>query len=110
MQVGCAFAILGVLVGLFTSAVVASDVKSAKDVKGLLLVPVLYGAGGFVFGMALTCLMAPRSFLTGPVGRPWMKLIGTQNVAVARVVCLLFGLLVTAPVVGMGLLIALYIL
>ena len=105
--VGGCFAALGVVLGLLTSVVVASDAKSGKDIKGVILAPVMYGAGGFVFGMALMCLVAPRAFLTGPVGRPWMKLIGTKSVAVARIACLLFGLVVTAPLVGIGLLIAL---
>ena len=105
--VGGCFAALGVILGLITSVVMASDVKSGKDMKGVILAPVMYGAGGFVFGMAIMCLVAPRAFLTGPVGRPWMKLIGTERVLVARIVCLLFGLIVTIPLVGLGLLIAL---
>src|SRR5262245_44967974 len=72
--VGGCFAALGVMFGLITSVVVASDAKSGRDIKGVILAPVMYGAGGFVFGMALMCLVAPRAFLTGPVGRPWMKL------------------------------------
>ena len=105
--VGGCFAAVGVVLGLITSVVVASDEKSGNDLKGVILAPVMYGAGGFVFGMALMCLVAPRAFLTGPVGQPWMKLIGTESVAVARIVCLLFGLIVTVLLVGIGLLIAL---
>lgn len=104
--VGGCCAALGIVLGLLTSVIVANEVKSSKDIKVVILAPVMYGAGGFVFGMALMCLMAPRAFLTGPVGRPWMKLIGTESVAVARIACLLFGLVVTAPLVGIGLLIA----
>jgi hypothetical protein len=91
---------------LITSVVVASDVKSGNDIRGIILAPIMYGAGGFFFGMAIMCLVAPRAFLTGPVGAPWMKLIGTKNVLVARIACLLFGLVVTLPLVGIGLLIA----
>ena len=105
--VGGCFAAVGVVLGLITSAVVASDVKSGRDIRGIVLAPVTFGAGGFVFGMAVMCLVAPREFLNGPVGAPWMKLIGTKNVLAARIVCLLFGLVVTAPLVGIGLLIAL---
>ena len=36
-----------------------------------------------------------------------MEMIGTKNVVVARIVCLLFGLVVAAPVVGLGLLLLL---
>jgi hypothetical protein len=105
--VGGCFAALGVVLGLLAAAAVASDPKSGGDARGILLVPVIYGAGGFVFGMAIMCLVAPRAFLTGPVGAPWMKMIGTKDVLMARIACLLFGLVVTIPLVGMGLLIAL---
>jgi hypothetical protein len=64
---GC-FAVLGVILGLLTSVAVASDADSAKDVRGIILAPVMFGVGGFVFGMALMCLVAPRAFLTGPIG------------------------------------------
>lgn len=107
VSVGGCFAALGVVLGLFASVVGAGDVQSLKEVKGVILAPVMLGAGGFVFGMALMCLVAPRAFLTGPAGRPWMKMIGTESVAVARTACLLFGLAITAPFVGVGLVIAL---
>ena len=75
--------------------------------KGIVLVPLMYGASGFFFGMAIMCLVAPQGFLTGPVGQPWMKLIGTKSVRVARIACFLFGLVVTIPLVLIGLVIAL---
>jgi hypothetical protein len=105
--VGGCFAALGAVLGLITSVLMASEVKSGRDIRGVILAPLLYGAGGFVFGMAIMCLFAPRAFLTGPVGAPWMKLIGTRNVLVARITCLLLGLVVTLPLVGLGLLLAL---
>jgi hypothetical protein len=104
--VGGCFAALGVVVGLLTAAAAASDAKSGGDGRGIILAPVMFGAGGFVFGMAIMCLVAARAFLTGPVGAPWMKLIGTKDVLVARIACLLFGLVVTVPLAGIGLLIA----
>ena len=105
--VGGRFAALGAVFGLATSLAVAGDATSGGDIVGLVQVPVMYGAGGFVFGTSVMCLVAPQSFLASPAGRPWMKLIGTRSVAVARIACLLFGLIVTAPLVGIGLLIAL---
>jgi hypothetical protein len=57
--------------------------------------------------MALACLFAPHDFLTGPVGKRWMKLIGTKSVPVARLACGLFGLVVGAPLILSGLLSAL---
>src|SRR5262245_7673674 len=102
--VGSCFATVGVVFGLITSVVLAGGANPGDNVRGALLAPALYGVGGFVFGMAVMCLVAPRAFLTGPVGARWMKLIGTKNVLVARVACLLFGLVVTLPLVGIGLL------
>jgi hypothetical protein len=104
--VGGCFAAIGAVLGLITSAIVASDVKADHDIRSIIVVPLMYSVGGFVFGMALMCLVAPRAFLTGPVGAPWMKLIGTKSVLVARIVCFLFGLVVTIPLVGIGLLLA----
>jgi hypothetical protein len=105
--VGACFAGVGLVLGLITSVLMASAAKSGSEIKGILLTPVLYGAGGFVFGMAIMCLVAPRAFLTGPVGAPWMKLIGTRSVLAARITCLLFGLIVTLPLVAIGALLAL---
>lgn len=59
----------------------------------ILLAPLVFAAAGLVFGVSATCLFAPRSFLTGPVGQKWMKLIGTESTAVARVACLLLTML-----------------
>jgi hypothetical protein len=100
-------AFLGSLLGVIISGMMANDAKSGKDVKGIILVPLLFGAAGFMSGMAMMCLVAPRTFLTGPIGRQWMKLIGTESVVVARITCLLFGSVVTAPLVGLGVLFAL---
>ena len=45
-------------------------------------------------GAALGCLTAPSSFLCGPAGRKWMKLLGgTRNLPTHRVVCVLGALL-----------------
>jgi hypothetical protein len=72
------------------------------------MLPPAFGIAGFAFGTSLACAAAPRSFLAGPAGRPWMKLIGTKSVAVARAVCLLLALglaaLATFLVVGLLLL------
>jgi hypothetical protein len=105
--VGSCFAVVGVVLGLITSVALLSGRVAGPSLRGIVLAPVMYGVGGFVFGMALMCLVAPRAFLTGPVGQPWMKLIGTNSVPVARIACLLFGLIVAAPVVAIGLFFAL---
>jgi hypothetical protein len=86
----CCGAALGLALGLtvagwalFNGAGVASTL--------VLTVPPAFGVAGFAFGVALACMVAPRSFLEGPAGRPWMRLIGTRSVALARVVCLLLA-------------------
>lgn len=105
--VGGCFAAVGAILGLVISIVMACEAKSGKDIKRVILMPVMMGLGGFMFGMAIMCLVAPRAFLTGPVGRPWMALIGTKSVTVARVACFLAGLFVTAVAVVFVILIAL---
>ena len=44
---------------------------------------------GWIFGATLACLIAPRDFLLGPVGRRWMGFVGTSNIYVAKVVCVI---------------------
>jgi uncharacterized membrane protein YedE/YeeE len=57
------------------------------------VIPVLFTIGGILAGAALTLLFAPSDFLEGPVGRRWLKLVGTSNLLVARLICLLFAAL-----------------
>jgi hypothetical protein len=83
------FAVVGVGLGLLTSYAFARDAESGSDFRVIVLSPILFGVGGFVFGMAVTCLFTPTAFLTGPIGQPWMRLVGTRNVLVARIACLL---------------------
>jgi hypothetical protein len=44
---------------------------------------------GFWLGASLACSLSPTSFLAGPLGKKWIRHVGTRNVALARV---LFGL------------------
>src|SRR5215471_3210705 len=60
----------------------------------VLTSPLMGGIGGLIFGVAAACLLAPHEFLTGPVGRKWMTLIGTKSVVVARLVCAIIVLMV----------------
>jgi hypothetical protein len=67
--------------------------QGAKKPWGpILLVPPAFAIAGFAFGVSLACAVAPRSFLAGPAGRRWMKLIGTKSVAAARAACVLLAL------------------
>jgi hypothetical protein len=58
-----------------------------------LLRPVVFFMMGAVFGTATACTFAPGRFLRGAAGRKWMRLIGTESVAVARMVCVCFMML-----------------
>jgi len=65
-----------------------------------ILTPLLLGAAGLLFGVAIACVLAPREFLAGPMGQKWMKLIGTKSVPVARLVCLAVAVVLAAvPIV-----------
>ncbi len=101
VQVSCIFGVLGAMAGIALSI---STALNEENARGVLLGPFLFGAAGLLFGVAVACLFAPRKFLTGPMGDKWMKLIGTKNVLAARIVCLIFGLIIVAPLVGFGLL------
>ena len=87
-----AAAVCGVIMSIAgtVGAVLAKGRK--EDLKMLLVAPLLSGVAGILAGVAGACLVAPHEFLTGPVGRKWMALIGTKNVLIARIVC---GILVT---------------
>lgn len=95
-------AVLGVALGV--GLLVGGEAVGA--IQALVAFPFALATGGFTLGMALTCLFAPREFLTGPVGKPWMDRIGTKSVTAARVACALFGLVVLVPVLGVAALLA----
>lgn len=42
---------------------------------------------GFTFGLAVMVLFAPTGFLSGKVGRRWLKLAGTDSPTTARTLC-----------------------
>jgi|GEM_PF-3528022 len=98
--------VVGAVLGVVLGVVMLVGGEAVGAIKALVAFPFALAAGGFTLGMALTCLFAPREFLTGPVGKPWMERIGTKSVTVARVACALFGLIVLVPVLGFAALIA----
>lgn len=72
--------------------------EAAGKEREVDFVAMLRGAGigaaaGMLLGVALTCLIAPRDFLLGPMGRKWMELIGVEGVLAARAVCLIVVLI-----------------
>ncbi|HIJ73635.1 MAG TPA: hypothetical protein HPP83_05980 [Candidatus Hydrogenedentes bacterium] len=93
VAVSVLFGLMGAALGVYLIVVAVGEQKAQEGAGKVLLAPLAFAAGGLFFGVSLMCLLAPRSFLTGPVGQKWMKLIGTQSTAVARVACFLFTLL-----------------
>jgi hypothetical protein len=92
---GALFGVVGVLLGIPVVAELYRETGGnphGHEVLGLIAAPMATGVAGACFGVAMACLFAPRYFLEGPVGKKWMRFIGTNNVAVARIVCLLVGL------------------
>jgi len=98
--------VIGAVLGVALGVVLLVGGEPVGAIQALVMFPFALATGGFTLGMALTCLFAPREFLTGPVGKPWMERIGTKSVTVARVACALFGLVVLVPVLGVAALIA----
>jgi hypothetical protein len=87
---GAACGVLGLVpAGILMTAMSneAGGELSVHDLAALIAVPLGAVAVGFCLGVALACLFAPASFLTGPVGRKWMRFIGARSVLSARVVC-----------------------
>jgi hypothetical protein len=66
------------------------------DLKTFTAAPLILGVAGTCFGAAAACLFAPRAFLEGPLGRKWMRFIGTRSVGAARLVCLMVCVAVVA--------------
>lgn len=77
-------------IGGIIGAVMASP--NEKDVKLMLMAPLMCGIIGILEGVAIACLFAPQEFLDGPVGQKWMTLIGTKSVLGARITCVVLSL------------------
>lgn len=78
---------------------------SIQAVFGIFLVCILWPAFAFlfgcIFGATFACLMAPRDFLLGPLGRKWMGFVGTRNIYVAKMVCVIVLAGMTFVIFGM---------
>ena len=70
--------------------------------RALFSAPIVVGAIGNLAGWGLACLFAPASFLTGPLGRPYLEKLGVRSVAGARRVCAALVLVVMSPVLLVG--------
>jgi hypothetical protein len=91
--------LLFLVLGLGFSVLVFWTPKLPTLVNGLVAVFVsaMFAAAGLGFGVAVGCLQAPREFFATPAGRKWMRLVGTRNVTVLRVICVI----VTATIVAL---------
>ena len=96
------FGLLGAACGVGMILLALAENEGDGGGAEFLLAPLLFGAAGLLFGAAVACALAPRSFLTGPAGRKWMQLIGTQNVLVARIVCFLLALIIGGVPTALG--------
>jgi hypothetical protein len=52
-------------------------------------------------GVAFGCLLATEEFLASPIGELWLKLIGTKNRTMARIVCVITVLVGVTILAGM---------
>jgi hypothetical protein len=100
---GVGFGILGLLLGTGILLELARNPgcgdPANQPLGKVLVVPLLTGIVGPCFGVATACLFAPRSFLEGPLGRKWLRLIGTRKVLAARLVCFLVDLVLAGAVI-----------
>ena len=69
-----------------------------EDLRTWAAFPLVFAAMSMFFGVSVSCLFAPRAFLTSPAGRKWLRLIGTENILVARAVCLALMLIGCAAI------------
>jgi hypothetical protein len=94
----------GLAVGLlFLRSVIREDRPNTSWGAVIAIVAMVTFIGYFV-GVALGCLFAPSDFYAGPVGQRWLRLVGTQSVTAARVVCLaLIALVIGLAVAGLAL-------
>jgi hypothetical protein len=102
VTVSVIFGLMGAALGVGMIVLAVGQKAAQEDGAKILLAPLVFAATGLVFGVSVKCLFAPRSFLVGPVGQKWMKLIGTDSTVVARVVCLLFTMLLLGLIALMG--------
>jgi hypothetical protein len=98
VAVSLVFGLIGAAAGVAMIVLGASGAAPRKDGQSFLLAPFLFAAMGSVLGAASSIAFVPNSFLAGPMGQKWMRLIGTNSLLVARIVCSIFLILTLAIV------------
>jgi hypothetical protein len=101
---GMVLGLIGGILGAIASSKSPAAGNRPDDTFIVYLMPILTAAAGMLGGAAWACGLAPASFLNGPLGAKWLKLVGTRNVAVSRVISL------TVAVLGTGFCIAMMVL
>jgi hypothetical protein len=99
---GVVFAVVGLGMGILFAIKGAPMAETGRQVKKVILAPLTFGLVGGTLGVCVGCFLAPSSFLGRPAGRLWMNRIGTKNVVVARIACLLLGAIISAFLAGVG--------
>jgi hypothetical protein len=102
VRVSGVFGAIGFALGVVGLILFLTSANPGQMQIGMVLMPLVFAIPGLLFGVALSCLFAPRGFLLGPIGNRWMELIGTRNVTVARLVCCLVALVFGGAALGMG--------
>ena len=102
--IGGLFGLIGGIIGAIAMYRFHAAAQHANDAYIAFLSPILTAAAGMLAGASWACAFAPTSFLNGPLGTKWLKLIGTRNLVVSRVIALVVG------IVGTGFCIAIMIL
>ena len=95
------FGITGAIAGLGFIFVGGAEMLHDEGPR-LLLAPGLFAIGGILLGVAISCTFAPADFFRSEVGQQWMALIGTNNIALARMVCGTLALLPVLVVAAMA--------
>lgn len=94
----------GVIVDMICVPLLASESSGDSQAIGLrdlrlyAFSPLLFGAMGVLLGASAACAVAPRAFLTGPIGERWLRLAGVNSVGLARVVFITLAILLAAVV------------
>ncbi|MFO0916879.1 MAG: hypothetical protein U0872_01010 [Planctomycetaceae bacterium] len=87
------FGIIGFALGVLFLSLSAEQILKGEIRLRMLAAPLYLGAGGMVFGVPVSCLFLPTSYLSSPAGQEWLEVIGTKSILAVRIVCFIFTLI-----------------
>ena len=99
---GIVFGLLGAASGVAMIVLAAKTGRNHKEEESFLLAPLIFAVMGCLLGPAAAITFVPTRFLTSPVGQRWMRLVGTESVVAARIICSIFLVLLVAIVAVFG--------